>query len=767
MKSWRSGTLSVFFTLGLLLSCSRTADVYLQRGIKLYEAGKYADAAIQFRRALQKDPKSAEACYQLGLAEMQSGKSREAYAAIARAVELAPNHTEAVVKLADMNLAAYIVDPQHQARLYEAVNKLADGLLARDPQSFHGLRLKGSLALLDRKPELAIAAFERANNVKPFDRELVHVYVQALFQVNQAARGEQLAMELISREKNFGPMYDVLYRHYLESKRAADAENIAKLRVTNNPTQDVALVQLAEHYWRFGKSDEAVSTIQRLLDQPKVFPKAYLLAGEFYARKGRWQEAIQQFEAGSRQEPKESPKYRKRIAGVYLAMGKRDEALRTLDDILKEQPADTEARRMRAELLLGSGTLANAAAAVQEYEALVKNNPDDVGLRFELSRAHLARSDPEAARVQLQEVVRRSPGSVPARLLLAATNLRQGRLDAAQNEINAVLSADPNNASAKLLRSAVFMNQGRLDESRQELASLARRFPNSPAVKLQQGLLALMGKQYQEAERIFTRLRQTGTGDLRAGLGLAEMYAAQQQFDHAIQLLKEELSHSPESSTMRRLLASTAMQGGKYDIAIEQYRHMLASDPSSMDLYMRLGEVYQTKGELNTALDQYALAAKVAPNNPLPPLFLGMASAKAGRPEEAIQHYRQSLKLQPDNTIAMNNLALLLADHGGDLDEALRLAQRATQRASKQQLEFADTLGWVYLKKGLHDSASQVFSNLVRQQPNNPAYRFHLGKTLMEKGDKEGARKELEGALANRPSSDDESKIRELLRMIG
>ena len=43
----------------------------------------------------------------------------------------------------------------------------------------------------------------------------------------------------------------------------------------------------------------------------------------------------------------------------------------------------------------------------------------------------------------------------------------------------------------------------------------------------------------------------------------------------------------------------------------------------------------------------------------------------SGKKEEAERAYRATLQLDPDNAIAMNNLAFLLAERGGDLDQAL------------------------------------------------------------------------------------------------
>src|SRR5436190_7809984 len=80
---------------------------YLETGNRYFKNGKYREAVIFYKRALQKDAKFPEAYYQLGLAEMKSGKPVEAMRAFQRCVELDKNNTDAATKLAEIYLAAY------------------------------------------------------------------------------------------------------------------------------------------------------------------------------------------------------------------------------------------------------------------------------------------------------------------------------------------------------------------------------------------------------------------------------------------------------------------------------------------------------------------------------------------------------------------------------------------------------------------------------------------------------------------------------------
>ena len=201
-------------------------------------------------------------------------------------------------------------------------------------------------------------------------------------------------------------------------------------------------------------------------------------------------------------------------------------------------------------------------------------------------------------------------------------------------------------------------------------------------------------------------------------------------------------------------------------MAVAQYRALLNRAPKSADLQLRLADLLHQKGDLEGAVEHYQAARALAPKNPMPAALLARELERAGRRAEAIATYREALELDPKNIFALNNLAFLLADSGQDLDEAVRFAQSALRLAGDSSA-VADTLGWVYLKKGLTSSALQVFETLVRTDPKNATYHYHFGASLLASGNKTKARNELQTALGDKPAQLDEPKIRELLRKIG
>ncbi len=92
-----------------------------------------------------------------------------------------------------------------------------------------------------------------------------------------------------------------------------------------------------------------------------------------------------------------------------------------------------------------------------------------------------------------------------------------------------------------------------------------------------------------------------------------------------------------------------------------------------------------------------------------------------GKKDIAKKYYESALKIDPNSAFALNNLAFLIAETNGDLDVALTYAQRAKQRLPNYS-EITDTLGLIYIKKNLTDSAIDTFKGLVVQAPQNPVF---------------------------------------------
>jgi tetratricopeptide (TPR) repeat protein len=757
-------TLAGILTLLVLNAGCGGPVQYVERGNKFLEAKRYADAEISYKKAIQKDPKLGEAYYGLGNAQIEEKNFPAAYQSLRRASELLPRRVDIKVKLADVVLGAYQSKPG-DAGLYSILTKVTNEILSLDPNSYDGLRMKGNLALFDRKPEQAIQSFRRANEIKPLQEYVVIGYSQALIQAGRGPEAERLARQLIERKKDFGPIYDVLYQYYRSTGNTAAAEEVLRTRVRNNPKDSSAFIQAAAYYRQAKETAAMQAVIEDLVKGYVTRPDAFLAAGDFYSRYGDWEAAASAYERGSQIEASQVALLKKRLAAVRIAQKRPAEALVILDQVLAKTPTDWEAALLKADVLRERAAPGDLDKAIEAYQVVLKLRLDDPVALLGLGQAYFAKNDLVSARKTLLSARQKNPTSEEPKRFLAMISLREGKPAEALTMLDELLRGSPGSTSGRYLKINALMELGRYDEARPELDKLAHEFPQSSDLKLMRGLLAVLSKRYQDAEAIFSTAAASGGSDVRFDLGLAEAYAGRQQYDRALQLLETEVRRSPQQPVIRRMLAKTALQAGQFDRAISELQKLLQAQPDSATLLTDLGQAYRAKGDLPMAAQEFQKAIQRGSKDPLPYFLLGFTLDASGKPSEAIQTYRQALVLRPNDSLTMNNLAYALADSANpkDLDEALQLAQRALE-ISPREPDLRDTLGWVWLKKGKPDTALQLFTELCRDTPANPSYRLHLGLALLAKGNTGGAQKTLEQALASNPSQTEAVEIRSALR---
>lgn len=761
LRSIAGRSIALLILAFALASCNRSSSYYTNRADRLYSEGKYADAVLNYRKAIQANALSGEALAGLGLTELKLGQGGDAYRDLTRAVNALPARDDIKVTLGDLVTTAYFADRRRPKSLHDQLGKLADQLMPKDP--FDGLRFKAYLAGSDNDPTAAEESFEKANAIKPMQPSLIFAWCQMLFLNDQFEKGEKLALDLIQKDKNFSPIYDLLSSQYIKANRPADAQKLLEIRVSENPKDANSRLRLASFYASTGRRDQMTATLRRMLDNPQDFPGAHEQVGDFYSGLQEWDEAIREYQAGAKANPKEQTAYMKRIANVYLAEGQGDQASAVVHEIMKSASANQEASGVNASLLLKAGKLDSALA---EFQKLANRNPDDPVWHFNLGLTYLAKKNPDAARAQFQQAIALKKTYVPPRLALAEMSLERNSYTEALRYANEALALRPNLPKAMLYRAAALMGTGEFNEARSQLERLERVSPNDREVQLQFALLELNEKRYSDAEQRFRKVYDSNASDPQALMGLIKTYKAEGHQDVAYRFLSDEAKKAPYSETAHVLLADMAVSLSKYVIALEEYQHLLERHPKSADLYVRVASAYRAKGDTAKAIANLQTAIQLAPREPVASMLLASIMEGSGDKLEAISLYRRALAVQPDNLSTMNNLAFLIADAGGNLDEALKMSQQAVKRAPDEP-DFADTLGWIYLKKGMGDAALRIFRNLSQKYPDKALFRYHLGLALLQQGDKARARSELEVALSKHPSPDVNQSIKQALLTAG
>jgi tetratricopeptide (TPR) repeat protein len=766
-----------------LVSCNTDPNLakkrYLDLGNKYFNNGKYKEASIMYRRSLEKDKRYGPAYYKLGLTYLKQKNLTAAVNNLRRAVELLPkdqpDRWDALTKWTDIYLAV-VHEPQQLAESEQNIKEL----LAHDPNSFDAHRMFGdlnfvrSLQALQRAGreegkklmDTALAEYRTAESLKPGEPGVMMQLARGLEMEGDAAGAEQYFKKVIDKNKSEQAAYTELYRMFMYQGRKDDAEKLLKLAIQNNPKNYSYLTSLAMHYSLVNRRQDMLDVLAQIKSHAKDFPQAYEKVGNFYLRLGDPDSAIREYKEGMIKDPTRKALYQKSVIEVLFRQGKRGEAAEVNQQILKENPNDSDARSLEASFLLDKGDINRA---LTELQSVVTRSPDNPVARYNLGRAHIAKGEWEQARQAFQKAIELRTDYMLARLALAQLLVTRGDFDAALKAAQEILKLDRQNKNAQLIQSAAFLGQKKYAESRALLNGMLAKNPNSPDVLFQLGVVDLAENKYKDANLSFKRTYELNPANSRGLMGMVETEMAENKPDEAIKTLEVEAAKAPNRLDVQLALGNTEVRAGRYDLAIGYFQRVLAgldkTTKARGDIYMRIGETYRRKGDLQSSIGALEDARKFLPDNIIILSTLALVLDSAGKWPEAKQVYSATLKMDPNNAVSLNNLAFLMAEHGdtGDLDTALTMAQKAKQMLPNLP-EVSDTLGWIYLKKNLSADAVDIFKDLVAKVPNSSTYRFHLAKAYYQQGDKVRAQGELQSALRYNPTAYEKAQIQDLMQ---
>ena len=368
-----------------------------------------------------------------------------------------------------------------------------------------------------------------------------------------------------------------------------------------------------------------------------------------------------------------------------------------------------------------------------------------------------------------QKSIELAPQQPRARLVLAEMDLGERNLDAAEKEAREVLSIQPGNYRATLILGNVALIRKDTSAAEKHYTELIRIAPRNPEGHFRMGLLSNVTGDPQAALAQFDQALALNPTMLEAFRQAALILGRQKRFEQIVARCDAHMAKVGENARAQAVLKSLkgdALQAMGQDEPAEQaYGQALATDPDYMPPYYALAGMHMRRQQTDKAIKQYEAALAQNPRQPGLHTILGTIYDKQQNPAKSEQHYRQALDIDPEFAPAANNLAYLLAQKNQHLDEALNYARIAKEKYPNDP-GVMDTMGFVYLRKGLVDSAILELESSAAKLEDNPTVRYHLGLAYHLKGEPQKARAELQAALRTGQSFAEKEAAEKLLSEI-
>lgn len=729
-----------------------TAREHFERGEQQQAQNKLNEAIIEYRRAIQADPRLGQARLRLGDAYFQNGDGPNALREYVRAAELLPEDHEVQIKAAKLMLAA---------GQFTDARGIGERLLARAPDNVEAQVLIANALAGLQDWESAVDAFEKAVQIDP-NRASTYSEIGAV----QVARGDLVAAEAAFRKAveldAKSQIALISLANFVWSRGDADqGEQLMKRALALDPKSVVVNRSLAMFYLVRNRIESAEPHLRAVADASQE-PRAQYALADYYVRLRRFDDA-RELVTPYVNDDKTFVESSIALARIEASAGKMAEAHRILEGVLARQPKHVEALLVRGQLFLAENNTINALTALQ---TAVDGNPNSIAAHVALAQTHALRGSVKEAMKSFNDAMRIDANHVAARVGLARLQVANGAAAEAVPLLMKVVGENPQNLDAKLLLLQGFMAAGDMPQATALASDLEKTNGASPSVQTALGMLATMKKDSATARQAYGRALSANPRSYQALAGLLTTELQGKNFGAARALLEKQLAQNPNDPNLN-LMAAQAYDalGDRFEME-KALKKTVEANPHSLEAYTLLGKMYYQQGRLDLArveLEKYVATAPASvPGNTM----LGTILDLQGKKLEAKARYNRALQIDPRAAVAANNVAWIEANtDGANLDLALQLAQTAKAQLPNQH-EVDDTLGWIYYKKNMPTRAIESLENSTLKQPTNPLYAYHLGLAYHKNGDAAQARKELERALRLKPDFDGAAHAKQLLESI-
>ena len=751
-----SFVLSAVAITALLSGCKSdpqaTAREHFEKGNQQVAQQKFPEAIIEYRRAIQSDPRLGPARLQLAHAYASTGDGANALKEYARAAELMPDDDDAQIKAGNfMLLAGQFADAQG----------LAQRMLARKPDHVKAqVLLANSLAGL-RDMDGALAAFEKAVTLDP-SRSATYSELGSI----QLARGDKTQAEAAFKKAididPKSPSAHLALAHFRMANNEGDAA-IAEIRqaLTLEPANLIANRAMAMYYMITNKP-EAAEPHLKMVAEKMTGPEAKYFLAEYYIRMNRLDDARAILTPMATADAS-AVGASVRLARIEAMQSRNAEAHRLLDTALARDAKSVDALVVRGKLQLSEGNTVNALTS---FKSATELDPRSLQAQVGLAQTYATRGAVKDATTAFNAALSLNGNFTEARLGLARLYIDNGTPAEAVPLLLQVVDQQPDNLQARLLLLHGLMAVGDLPQAQRQATILTQAHPNSSSVNTAVGMLAMLKKDTEAARQAYARALEADPRAYHALAGLLTAEMQGKQFGRARELIEGQLAKMPNDPNLLIMAAQT------YDVlgdAFEMERALkktVEADPQSLQAYTMLGRMYYQQGRLDLARVELEKYVNTAPMSVPGNTMLGTILELQGKKEEAKGRYGKALQIDPRAAVAANNLAWINSNSSGNLDMALQLAQTAKAQLPNRH-EIDDTLGWIYYKKGLSSMAVESLKTSTQKQPDNPIYNYHLALAYNQSGNKDEARKHLEKALASKKQFEGADEAKKLLETLG
>jgi len=538
-----------------------------------------------------------------------------------------------------------------------------------------------------------------------------------------------------------------------EEKKAADHLRIVVQQKPDLPEPHNTLGGLLQQQ---GDLEGAAGEFKAALQCDHTFALAALNLGQVLIDQKRYTAAkVYLQEALKTSPPDIKAQLQTTLAVAYAENGDSDQAIRTLEQVIKAHPDNAEAYFNLGTVYAKQGPALGYQRAVDNFKEAIRIDPHHDPARYTLAKVLIQVGQFSDAVAYLSDYTRRRPNDAEGFHLLGSAYIGLTQLAKATEALERARQLKPDDYQILYDLGSALSKAGKTEKSIEQLLAAERINPDIADTHYQlalqlrkQGDLTRSQLEMETFRRLKSEMgKKTNAGNLNNEgnrlLQEGKVQEAAQAYRKAVQL-------DPNNAQWQYNLSLALAKLGAREGQETALQRALQIDPGVAATHNDLGLVYLSEGKLDKAEREFQASLEINPKFAEAQNNLGAVYSQQGKNSEASELFRRATDNDPTYTRAFVNLSLLMARQG-DFLAAKEQIQRAL-KDSPYDVGALTALGMVEGKMNHHQESVEAFRQVVSLRPEYPDGHVNLGIALADRYDLQGALREFSEAIRVAPN---------------
>lgn len=239
-------------------------------------------------------------------------------------------------------------------------------------------------------------------------------------------------------------------------------------------------------------------------------------------------------------------------------------------------------------------------------------------------------------------------------------------------------------------------------------------------------------KNYDDAYKWFERLKDVDKNDTISYYYLGVIAELKKDYASAVKHYRELIFKDPNHTFGKKRLAYSYMKLKEHEKALSTLETIDKND-RDVDYYRIKSLIYGEKGDKKRQLDVLNEGLQKNPNSEDILMDLADYYEKFKQYDKVEEYLKKLLSINPDNPSALNYLGYLYADLNKNLDEALRMIEKAL-KAEPENAAYLDSMAWVLYRLKRYHEAFEYQKKALMKSPDEKEMIDHMKEILKALG---------------------------------